>query len=160
MDILPSVSHPAARALIEAAGQPVSRPLSRQVAARVRPPDRLSADVGRALRLPAVRNRLNERILPEADLHRILSLEPDPRNRAILTLLTLTQHSCNQGQPVRDLQQQKRRVCVPQYPTAFRKIVRRYEITPLCCGSSGRKHHTAAVYFAFRQFCEIRHPVL
>ena len=47
----------------------------------------LPFDVGRALRLPAVRNRLAERILPESDLHRILSLEPEPRNRAILTLL-------------------------------------------------------------------------
>lgn len=47
----------------------------------------LPFDVGRALRLPAVRNRLNERILPEADLHRILGLEPNPRNRAMLTLL-------------------------------------------------------------------------
>jgi integrase/recombinase XerD len=47
----------------------------------------LPFDVGRALRLPAVRNRLTERILPEADLHRILSLEPNPRNRALLTLL-------------------------------------------------------------------------
>lgn len=47
----------------------------------------LPFDVGRALRLPVVRNRLNERILPEADLHRILSLEPNPRNRTILTLL-------------------------------------------------------------------------
>jgi integrase/recombinase XerD len=47
----------------------------------------LPFDVGRALRLPAVRNRLNERILPETDLHRILSLEPNPRNRVILTLL-------------------------------------------------------------------------
>jgi integrase/recombinase XerD len=47
----------------------------------------LPFDVGRALRLPAIRNRLAERILPEADLHRILSLESDPRNRAILTLL-------------------------------------------------------------------------
>lgn len=47
----------------------------------------LPFDVGGALRLPAVRNRLAERILPEADLHRILSLEPHPRNRAILTLL-------------------------------------------------------------------------
>jgi integrase/recombinase XerD len=44
-------------------------------------------DVGRALRLPTVRNRLAERILPEAELHRILSLETNPRNRAILTLL-------------------------------------------------------------------------
>jgi len=47
----------------------------------------LPFDVGRALRLPALRNRLAERILPEADLHRILSLEPNPRNRALLTLL-------------------------------------------------------------------------
>jgi integrase/recombinase XerD len=47
----------------------------------------LPFDVGRALRLPSVRNRLNERILSEADMHRILTLEPNPRNRAILTLL-------------------------------------------------------------------------
>lgn len=47
----------------------------------------LRFDTGRALRLPAVRNRLAERILPEADLHRILSLETNPRDRAILTLL-------------------------------------------------------------------------
>jgi len=44
-------------------------------------------DVGRVLRLPAVRNRLAERILPEADLHRMLSLEPDERNRLLLFLL-------------------------------------------------------------------------
>jgi integrase/recombinase XerD len=47
----------------------------------------LPFDVGRALRLPPVRNRLNERILTEADLHRIISLETNPRNRAVLTLL-------------------------------------------------------------------------
>jgi integrase/recombinase XerD len=51
----------------------------------------LPFDVGGALRLPAVRNRLAERILPEADLHRILTLGPEGapggRNRAILTLL-------------------------------------------------------------------------
>jgi integrase/recombinase XerD len=47
----------------------------------------LPFDTGRALRLPAIRNRLAERILPEPDLHRILNLEPDPRNRAVLTLL-------------------------------------------------------------------------
>lgn len=47
----------------------------------------LPFEVGRALRLPSVRNRLNERILSEADLHRMLSLELNPRNRAILTLL-------------------------------------------------------------------------
>ena len=47
----------------------------------------LRFDVGRALRLPSVRNRLNERILSEADLHRILTLEANPRNRTLLTLL-------------------------------------------------------------------------
>jgi integrase/recombinase XerD len=47
----------------------------------------LPLDAGRALRLPAVRNRLNERILSEDDMHRMLNLEPNLRNRAILTLL-------------------------------------------------------------------------
>lgn len=47
----------------------------------------LPFDVGRVLRLPPVRSRLAERILPEPDLHRILNLEPDGRNRAMLSLL-------------------------------------------------------------------------
>ena len=47
----------------------------------------LPFDVGRVLRLPSFRNRLSERILPEADVHWMLSLEPDNRNRALLTLL-------------------------------------------------------------------------
>jgi site-specific recombinase XerD len=47
----------------------------------------LPYDVGRALRLPVVRDQLVHRILPEANVHRILSLEEDPRNRALLTLL-------------------------------------------------------------------------
>lgn len=47
----------------------------------------LPFDVGGALRLPAVRGRLAERILPETGVHRMLSLEPHERNRAILTLL-------------------------------------------------------------------------
>jgi integrase/recombinase XerD len=47
----------------------------------------LPFDVGRVLRLPAMRSRLAERILPESDIHRILSLEPDERNRLILTVL-------------------------------------------------------------------------
>ncbi len=47
----------------------------------------LAFDVGRALRLPATRTRLAERILPEAEVHRMLSLEPDERNRAIVMLL-------------------------------------------------------------------------
>jgi site-specific recombinase XerD len=47
----------------------------------------LQFDAGRLLRLPAVRNRLSERILPEIDVHRMLSLESNERNRAILMLL-------------------------------------------------------------------------
>jgi integrase/recombinase XerD len=47
----------------------------------------LPFDVGRVLRLPATRNRLAERILAESDLHRMLNLEMNPRNRTILTLL-------------------------------------------------------------------------
>jgi site-specific recombinase XerD len=47
----------------------------------------LPFDVGRVLSLPAVRNRLSERILPEGDVHRMLSLEPVERNRVLLTLL-------------------------------------------------------------------------
>ena len=44
-------------------------------------------DAGRALRLPPVRNRLAERILPEADVQRMIALEKNTRNRMILTLL-------------------------------------------------------------------------
>lgn len=47
----------------------------------------LPFDVGRVLRLPSVRNNLAERILPEPDLHRLLSLEPEERNRVLLLLL-------------------------------------------------------------------------
>src|SRR5690242_2574221 len=47
----------------------------------------LPLDVGRALRLPGIRDRLAERILPETSLHRILVLESNARNRTILTLL-------------------------------------------------------------------------
>jgi len=47
----------------------------------------LAVDAGRALRLPPVRNRLAERILPEADVQRMISLEKNTRNRMILTLL-------------------------------------------------------------------------
>jgi integrase/recombinase XerD len=47
----------------------------------------LQFDVGRALRLLAVRSRLSERILPEEDVLRMLTLEPKPCNQAILTLL-------------------------------------------------------------------------
>jgi integrase/recombinase XerD len=47
----------------------------------------LPFDVGRVLRLPAVRDRLAQRILAEPEIHRMLALEPDARNRAMLTLL-------------------------------------------------------------------------
>ena len=47
----------------------------------------LPFDVGRVLRLPSVRNSLAERIVPEADLHRLLSLEPEERNRVLLILI-------------------------------------------------------------------------
>ncbi len=47
----------------------------------------LPFDVGRALRLAGVRQRLAERILPEAEVHRLLSLEPNHRNRVMLTVL-------------------------------------------------------------------------
>jgi len=47
----------------------------------------LPFDVGRVLRLPSVRNNLAERILSEADLHRMLTLETDERNRMLLILL-------------------------------------------------------------------------
>jgi integrase/recombinase XerD len=46
----------------------------------------LAFDVGRVLKLPAVHDNLAQRILPEADVHRMLSLEPNERNRALLTL--------------------------------------------------------------------------
>ncbi|MFN3159214.1 MAG: tyrosine-type recombinase/integrase [Rubinisphaera brasiliensis] len=44
-------------------------------------------DVGRAVKVPSFRNELAERILGEADVLRIISLEPNPRNRAILLTL-------------------------------------------------------------------------
>jgi len=50
----------------------------------------LHFDTGSVLRLPAVCNRLAERILPEADVHRMIALEPNERNRVMLTLLYAT----------------------------------------------------------------------
>lgn len=44
----------------------------------------LAFDVGAALKLPAFRDELAERILSETEVLRIISLEPNPRNRAIL----------------------------------------------------------------------------
>ena len=43
-------------------------------------------DVGAALRLPPVKVTLGERILSEAEVHRMLALEPHPRNAALLRL--------------------------------------------------------------------------
>jgi integrase/recombinase XerD len=47
----------------------------------------LPVNVGAALRVPARRSRLAERILAEAYVHRLLALEPIPRNHALLRLL-------------------------------------------------------------------------
>lgn len=44
----------------------------------------LQFDVGSALKLPGFRDELSERIITEAEVLRIIALEPNPRNRAIL----------------------------------------------------------------------------
>ncbi|MBV9488934.1 MAG: integrase, partial [Verrucomicrobia bacterium] len=41
----------------------------------------LPFDVGAPVRLPAIKGRLAERIMAEAEVHRLLALEPDLRNR-------------------------------------------------------------------------------
>lgn len=47
----------------------------------------LMFNLGAALRSPPVKSDLAERIMPEADVHRLLATEPDPRNAALLHLL-------------------------------------------------------------------------
>lgn len=47
----------------------------------------LPYDVAKPLRLPALRDKLSERILSEAEVQRMLALERHPRNHAILYLL-------------------------------------------------------------------------
>ena len=47
----------------------------------------LTFDVGAALMLPSFRDELSDRILSEVDVLRIISLEAQPRNRAILLTL-------------------------------------------------------------------------
>ncbi|MBI1249042.1 tyrosine-type recombinase/integrase, partial [bacterium] len=47
----------------------------------------LSFDIGRAMKLPTFRDELADRILSETDVLRIISLEPQPRNRALLLTL-------------------------------------------------------------------------
>jgi integrase/recombinase XerD len=44
-------------------------------------------DVAASVRAPKVKNRLAERIMSEADVHRLLALETHPRNRVLLRLL-------------------------------------------------------------------------
>jgi integrase/recombinase XerD len=46
----------------------------------------IAFDVGRAMRLPSIPNRLADRILDENQVQRMLLLEAQPRNRMILTL--------------------------------------------------------------------------
>ena len=47
----------------------------------------LAFDIGAPLRLPAVKTTLAERILGEGDVLRLLTLEANPRNHALLRLL-------------------------------------------------------------------------
>jgi integrase/recombinase XerD len=47
----------------------------------------LMVNVGAAVRLPSIKNVLAERIVGEADVHRMLALETDPHNAAILRLI-------------------------------------------------------------------------
>lgn len=47
----------------------------------------LPFDVARPLRLPVLRDKLSERILSEAEVQRMLALERQPRNHALLYLL-------------------------------------------------------------------------
>jgi integrase/recombinase XerD len=47
----------------------------------------LALNVGAALKLPAGKDTLAERILTETDVHRLLALEPDRRNQLLLRLL-------------------------------------------------------------------------
>jgi len=47
----------------------------------------LAFDVGRPLRLPALKETLAERILEEAEVQRMLSLEPNPRNHILLRVV-------------------------------------------------------------------------
>lgn len=47
----------------------------------------LSFDVGKPLKLPKLRDGLSNRIIDESEVQRMLALEPNPRNSAILFLL-------------------------------------------------------------------------
>lgn len=65
-------------------------------------------DVGRALRLPGLRNRLAERILDEGEVQRMLAVEANPRNRMIVTLLYAA------GLRISELAALKWRDCIPR----------------------------------------------
>lgn len=47
----------------------------------------LPFDVARPVKVPRRKNTLAERILPEADVQRMIALEPSPRNKAMLRLM-------------------------------------------------------------------------
>jgi integrase/recombinase XerD len=47
----------------------------------------LQFDVARPVKTPARKSTLAERILPEAEVHKMIALEPSPRNAALLRLL-------------------------------------------------------------------------
>ena len=50
----------------------------------------LRFDVGKPLKLPKYKDELSERILSEAEIHRIIELEHQPRNRLMLRLLYIS----------------------------------------------------------------------
>jgi integrase/recombinase XerD len=50
----------------------------------------LRFNVGRAIRLPRVRDRLTERILTDGQVQRLIALEPDGRNRVMMRLMYVT----------------------------------------------------------------------
>jgi site-specific recombinase XerD len=44
-------------------------------------------DPSAVVKLPRVKNKLAERILPESEVHRLFTFEPDPRNKVLLKVL-------------------------------------------------------------------------
>ena len=64
-------------------------------------------DVGRALRMPRFPSQLAEKILPAADVKRMIAKEPSPRNRVLLRMLYMTAMRASEaaGLRWRDVQQ-------------------------------------------------------